>query len=57
MTRGKFYFSCIDNSGKRQHFIVSAGNKPDAIKAGLTKARKYAKGDITSWNCNLQVTF
>lgn len=54
MTKSRFVFSCIDNSGKRQVFEVKAVDKTEAIKLGMTKARKYAKGDIGfSWNCKL----
>lgn len=49
----KWIFTARDNSGYFQNFIVTAGNKPDAIKKGMIKARKNAHGDIINWNCKL----
>lgn len=53
----KFQFSCIDNGGYRQNFVVKASNKQAAIDKAFTKARKHAKGDITSWECKLALGF
>jgi hypothetical protein len=50
----KWSFTCRDNGGKFQALTISAGNKTDAINKGFEKARKTAKGDITSWNCSLK---
>lgn len=50
----KWNFNCIDNGGKKQFFVVSANNKPDAIKKAFDKARKNAAGDIHTWNCTLK---
>lgn len=46
-----FNFSCIDNGGGHQHFVVKAKDKSDAIMKGLKKADKKAKGDLISWDC------
>lgn len=53
----KFQFSCIDNGGYRQNFIVKASNKLVAIDKALKKATKNAKGDITTWECKLVLVF
>ena len=57
MKQYKFTFSCIDNSGKHQNFIVTAKNKDQAIAKGFEKARKNAKGDIIRWDCKLNPIF
>ena len=49
------YFSCIDNGGKRQAFTLKAQNPNDALKKAMVRARKNAKGDITDWNCKLNL--
>ncbi len=48
-------FTCKDNGGKFQVFNIKAENKQTAITKGFEKARKYAKGDIISWNCKLSI--
>lgn len=50
----KWSFSCNDNGGKKQFFVVSANNKTDAIQKAFKKARKNAAGDIITWNCTLK---
>jgi len=50
----KWDFSCNDNGGKKQYFVVSANSKPDAIEKAFKKARKNAAGDIATWNCKLK---
>ena len=54
---GEFYYSCLDNGGKRQCFKVKAYSKMEAIKKGRAKAEKKAAGDITNWDCKLIRTF
>lgn len=49
----KWSFYCIDNGQKRQSFYVKAKDKTEAIKKGLKKAKKNAKGDIYTWECRL----
>ena len=49
----KFSFTCIDNSGKRQHFDIKANDKTTAIKKGFEKAKKHAAGDLGAWDCRL----
>lgn len=52
----KWRFRCMDNSGKCQGFIVYAKNKPDAIRKGLNRAKRFAMGDILpNWRCNLLI--
>ena len=46
-------FSAIDNGRKRQGFQIKANDKTTAIKKGMEKARKNAKGDIITWDCKL----
>ena len=46
-------FTCIDNGGKRQSLKIKAADKQTAINKGFEKARKEAKGDITTWGCSL----
>lgn len=53
----KWRFTCNDNGGKRQSFIVKASSKTDAIAKGFKKARKNAAGDIIAWDCKLILTF
>lgn len=50
----KWTFTARDNGGKFQCLTIKAASKPEAISAGLQKAKKHAAGDITSWNCTLQ---
>ena len=50
----KWNFSCRDNGGRYQHFVVAANSKPEAINKAIQKARKQAAGDITTWNCSLR---
>lgn len=58
MTNHKFAFSCIDNGGKRQAFIVAAPDKASAIDKALKKAAKNAAGDICGrWEIRLQPSF
>lgn len=51
-----FNFRCIDNGGYRQFFKVKAKDKQTAIDKAFKKARKAAKGDITSWECRAVFT-
>ena len=49
-----FRFSCHDNGGKFQSFTYKAKDKADAIKKGMERARKHARGDISpDWKCEL----
>jgi hypothetical protein len=50
----KWTLTCNDNGGKFQCFDVVAKDKTTAIKKGLERARKKAKGDIINWNCHLK---
>ena len=50
----KWSFSALDNSGKRQHFIVNANDKINAIKIGMVKAKEKANGSIVKWDCKLK---
>lgn len=50
-------FWCSDNGGKRQAFKVKASDKPKAIEKGFKKALKNSAGDITNWDCKLQMIF
>lgn len=50
----KWYFSTLDNGGKRQNFIVSAASKCEAIDKGLKRAKKNAAGDINAWHITLK---
>jgi hypothetical protein len=50
----KWYFSVLDNGGKRQSFTVSAPSKPEAIEKGMKRAKKNAAGDIHTWDCKLK---
>lgn len=51
----KWSFSAQDNSGKKQVFTVTASNKLEAIKKGVERAKKNAKGDLCpSWTCTLK---
>ena len=52
-----FHFTCNDNGGKFQGFTVKAKDKTEAIRKAFKKAEKNAKGDITSWDCRLQLMF
>lgn len=55
MTKYEWRFTCIDNGGKHQSFIVKASNKDEAIRKGFEKAEKNSAGNIYagSWNCKL----
>lgn len=53
MTNYTFHFYFMDNSGYRANFKIKANSKLAAIDKGFLKARKMAKGDITSWECKL----
>lgn len=53
----KFNFYCVDNSGKRQSFTVTAPDKQTAIDKGFTRAKKHAAGDIITWDCSLRPVF
>ena len=53
----KWSFYCNDNGGSKQMFVVSAKGKTDAIKKGFERAKKNARGDITSWECRLRLTY
>lgn len=53
MSNAKWSFYCIDNGGKHQSFTVSAADKIAAINKGMERAKKHAKGDITTWECRL----
>lgn len=60
MAKSKFYwhFICHDNSGKKQSFRIVAGDKDEAIRKGMERARKNAKGDICpNWSCRLIIWF
>ena len=48
-----WYFTAGDNGGYFQRFKVKASNRQDAIRKGMERARKHAKGDITGWDCKL----
>lgn len=48
-----FWFTCIDNGGKRQHIKIKAKDKTEAINLGFKQANKKAKGDIISWDCHV----
>lgn len=48
-----WYFTARDNGGKFQGFKIKAADKKQAIDKGFFKARKQARGAITSWNCTL----
>ena len=51
----KWTFSCLDNGGYRQCFDVSANDKTSAIKKGMERAKKKAKGEIGfNWKCSLK---
>ena len=46
----------MDNAGKVQNFTVVAKSKPDAIRKGLNRAKRFAMGDILpNWRCNLLI--
>ena len=48
-------FKCSDNGGYFQCFDVTAKDKTEAIKKGMEKAKKKAKGDISpTWKCTLK---
>ena len=49
----KWTFTVRDNGGFYQCFSVKAKDKTSAINKGFEKAKKNAKGDITSWDCKL----
>lgn len=53
MAMYKFIFTCIDNGGMHQCIKLKAHDKQEAIHKGFEKASKKAKGDITSWECEL----
>lgn len=53
MKRYTFWFECTDNGGGHQSFMVKAENKQEAIKKGMSFAKKHASGDICSWECEL----
>lgn len=49
-----FTFTARDNGGKFHCYKVKAKDKADAIRKGLDKARKNAKGDLNpNWQCKL----
>lgn len=48
-------FTCHDSGGKFQNFKVKATNKNDAIRKGMERATKHAKGDIHTWDCKLNI--
>ena len=52
-TQYRFNFTCRDNGGKYQYFMVSASSKDEAIHKAFKKANKAAAGSITSWDCRL----
>lgn len=49
----KWNFIFHDNSGYCKHFYIKAASKPEAIKKGIERATKNARGSITSWTCNM----
>ena len=51
----KWQFTAKDNGGGYQTFTVTADDKTAAINKGFEKARKKAKGDITTWDCKLRI--
>lgn len=55
MVKYDWRFSCVDNGGKHQNFIVKASSKDEAIRKGFDKASKNSAGEIYpgSWNCKL----
>lgn len=54
MRKYTFIFSCTDNGGGHQTFEVRATDKQEAIRKGLTFAKKHASGDVCGdWTCRL----
>ena len=53
----KWVFTARDNGGKFQVINVKAPNKTVALDKGFARAKKHAKGDITSWDCKLATIF
>lgn len=52
--KAKWSFTAVDNGGKRHAYTVTASTKDEAIRKGMEKARKNAKGDILpTWQCKL----
>lgn len=50
MAKWNFSYSKLD--GRRGHFKVTAGNKIEAIKTGMERAKKDGE-TITKWDCKL----
>lgn len=49
-------FTAKDNGGKFHCYQIKANDKTTAIKKGMAKAKKNAKGDIgVNWNCKLNL--
>ncbi len=57
MKNYEWYFTCGDNGGKKQNFIIKASDKTKAIAKGFEKAKKQASGDIIKWDCKLKIIF
>ena len=54
MTNYKWQFYATDTGGGRHNFKITAPDKETAIKKGMEKAAKNAKGDINpTWECKL----
>lgn len=53
----KWTFKARDNGGKMQVLKVTANSKPEAIEKGIKAAQKRAAGDITNWECYLNINF
>lgn len=48
----KFFFCATDNGGGFHCFHITAKDKADAIRKGIAKAGKTAKGDLLNWECS-----
>ena len=55
MTKYDWTFVARDNGGGYQVIKVKASSKTQAIDKGMTKAKIKAKGDITTWDCRLNM--
>lgn len=53
----RWNYTCHDNGGGSQSFSVAAKDHLSAVSKAEAKARKKAKGDITSWDCHLRLMF
>ena len=47
-----FRFSFRDNSGYKKVYLIKGCSRQDALEKGFARARRDARGDVTTWHCD-----